>query len=1344
MFVPPTAPGTVNWTPLGPAAINHGQAKSYPVVSGRITGLAVGPGGQRIYAGAANGGVWFSSDSGNTWTPLDQWAYMLGSPPQHFGADSLAVGAIAALFGTAADGSADTLFVGTGEPDTEGGYYGVGVNHFTPAGAAPTLEASNLAGHSIFRIVIDPAQPTTVFAATSVGLYQRPASAPYDRWSPVTVVTGHTVTPVSDFVLPAKGTKTFYAACPGYGIYSSANGTTWAAINAPADVFKTATRIALAASETDPPVIYALTNEDTLYRMDVPNGGQFLNVGGLPARTVLFGDADQGSYDLVVSVDPGDADTIYLGGATVSDGGVYSASLFKGKIAVVSGTPPTYTFPFKTENANNAPNDPTWIGRSVHADIHEVVFATNADKKTHDGTIVWVGTDGGPFASVTSGVLGSYIPRSTGLSITQLNYLAQRNDTDAVLYAGSQDNGLVRFWGEPAWFESPQGDAGGVAIDPNKPRQIMSQYVQGSLWAAQDGGLAPSSWSPASPPLFSITIPDPPGRDKVAKIESERTGFYAPIRAIANGTSTIAAFGTNRLWVTEDWGSTWKTLPTNSTPGSTDAVQDVLDDQFPTFRPVPGDSAHPTSYITAIWFATPALIYVATESKLRQFVKTGTAWSISEIEDSTNFLPINCIGAPADGSGDFYIGSGMWGPDSVQFHENPSAEFPSGRWKGTRFPLAVPVSCLVVDPADSQVIYVGCEVGVWRGKRSGGNFDAFAWRWTLFSNGLPESAVHDLIIHSGARLLRAATFGRGAWEIPLDATSASDPDIYVRTDYADSGRIKPTTNRRYLWIVGVPDPAQPDPATAVPSMSADIKVQRASSQSVTLPLDFPGYAILPYAANTMDALGANQVFVQVHNRSSVGTNPALDVNVLLLVADASNNIPQLPDGYASHIATPDPSPAWLGNSGWKFADTTKPFRKATIASSRLSAVAEYDVDLAKLGLGSATKLCAALLISAPGDILRSTVRSLDDLVMAEKRAAYRLFDVFGGWEQTSGPLGTARYFHAATRVGAQQENVIVAGGRLSPSGTPTNTVEFYDSTANSWTPASPMKNSRVGHTATRLLDGRALIAGGWNYDDPVPALSSAELYDPVLNSWTATLFPMGTPRSNHAAVRLSDGRVLVVGGMTIARAILNTAEVYDPGQNKWSGWPSMLCARAGLQAVLLKDGQRVLVVSWVSASGATTSEIYDPTTNSWGDLKTLNTPLDGGFTLTLLENGKVLRAGGASSNYLGSATAELFDPATKTWSPVQPMNVARLTPAAVEINSNVVLVSGGRSGGPPVQTIASAEVYDADKDAWYLVGAMSSAVYGHTLTQLSDGNALAAGGSVGGPNAVPFSQRFTL
>src|SRR5215472_18248753 len=60
--VAPGGPGSVNWTPLGPSVVAHGQASGHPTVSGRVTALAVGPAGQRVYLGSANGGVWFSQD----------------------------------------------------------------------------------------------------------------------------------------------------------------------------------------------------------------------------------------------------------------------------------------------------------------------------------------------------------------------------------------------------------------------------------------------------------------------------------------------------------------------------------------------------------------------------------------------------------------------------------------------------------------------------------------------------------------------------------------------------------------------------------------------------------------------------------------------------------------------------------------------------------------------------------------------------------------------------------------------------------------------------------------------------------------------------------------------------------------------------------------------------------------------------------------------------------------------------------------------------------------------------------------------------------------------------------
>lgn len=70
--------------------------------------------------------------------------------------------------------------------------------------------------------------------------------------------------------------------------------------------------------------------------------------------------------------------------------------------------------------------------------------------------------------------------------------------------------------------------------------------------------------------------------------------------------------------------------------------------------------------------------------------------------------------------------------------------------------------------------------------------------------------------------------------------------------------------------------------------------------------------------------------------------------------------------------------------------------------------------------------------------------------------------------------------------------------------------------------ASPMLFYRTQHTATRLGDGQALVAGG-SY------ATAAEIYDPAADRW-ALADAMRVPRYRHGAVLLSDGRVLVVGG----------------------------------------------------------------------------------------------------------------------------------------------------------------------------------------------------------------------
>jgi N-acetylneuraminic acid mutarotase len=116
------------------------------------------------------------------------------------------------------------------------------------------------------------------------------------------------------------------------------------------------------------------------------------------------------------------------------------------------------------------------------------------------------------------------------------------------------------------------------------------------------------------------------------------------------------------------------------------------------------------------------------------------------------------------------------------------------------------------------------------------------------------------------------------------------------------------------------------------------------------------------------------------------------------------------------------------------------------------------------------------------------------------------------------------------------EQVLVAGG-VSSMGV-LATAALYNPATGVWTPTGSMGAAREEHTATLLLNGQVLVAGG--NEDP----GSAELYDPASGSWTRTN-NLSPSRARHTATLLPNGQVLVAGGQALSRyGILSRAQLY--------------------------------------------------------------------------------------------------------------------------------------------------------------------------------------------------------
>lgn len=278
-------------------------------------------------------------------------------------------------------------------------------------------------------------------------------------------------------------------------------------------------------------------------------------------------------------------------------------------------------------------------------------------------------------------------------------------------------------------------------------------------------------------------------------------------------------------------------------------------------------------------------------------------------------------------------------------------------------------------------------------------------------------------------------------------------------------------------------------------------------------------------------------------------------------------------------------------------------------------------------------------------------------------------------------------------------------------------------------PAASMSNARSGHTATLLSNGKVLISGGMNGNGTY--FDSVEVFDPRSNKFSAAP-RMSANRVGHTATLLPDGKVLIAGGFN--GNYLQDAELYDPATGRITPTGSMIAPRSSHVAVLLGN-RRVLLIGGVGVgySFLATAEIYDPATGKFTETGMMTTAREG-HTATLLDDGKVLVAGGHKDRREAMtvfSSAELYDPASGKFAATGNMSIVRHKHASLLLPDGTVLIAGGSDKRDSRGQYASAEIYHQSEGTFKPIGNMNSARYklASAMVLLKDGRALIAGGS---------------
>jgi hypothetical protein len=777
--VTPQAVVTSSWASIGPTPTTGGF---FSPVTGRVTTIAVDPSdstGNTVLIGAADGGIWRTTDAGLTWTAVgDQNA-------------SLAMGSIAF-----APSNPAIVYAGTGEQASIGFdiYYGAGVLKSADHGQTWTETCSvagptcpfigpyldslfpgfgffNFGGAHISYVAVNPSNPNMVLVGAQF-IVEGPKEGVYCSDSGGTTWTNILPDEMSTFVGFASSTVAYAAlgnpfgsspgAPNGNGIYKATGiGAACSTIHfarlttatLPSQSAMGRIDLGIAPNDTTGNTVYASiangsnASETNLGVFVTTNGGT--SWGQTSAPDIC---QHQCWYDNVVKVDPNNKNIVYLGGSSVS-----SSNAFGWVMRSTGGT--TGGAFSSVLPAAQGPGLP-------HVDVHAITLFKATSGAFSGKVRAYLGNDGGMWRSddaEASTVTWTNI-NNASLTLTQFYpSISMNSSSPSIAFGGTQDNASQNYQGGTSWVDNSLcGDGASTAVDAVIPSTVYIGCATGALINASFQNGAPGSFFPAADGINP----------------SDFLSFIPPITADPNNANVLY-FGTTKVYQSVDAANNWAPISNDlvSTDGSTWLTAIAVE---------PGNSS---------------VVYAGSNSgnvALATNVTGGGTGLAGFTGLNQAGLPPRAVTAiaidPSDPSGKTayvaFSGFSFVGTDPFGASENDplghifKTSDGGNSWTDVSCsttncsaPAAsdlpdIPVNDVVLDPDLPGTLYAATDLGVYVG-----NCSTTPCAWSTLGTGLPRAAVLSLRLHGPSRTLRAATHGRGAWDINLNNFSFSGPHI---------------------------------------------------------------------------------------------------------------------------------------------------------------------------------------------------------------------------------------------------------------------------------------------------------------------------------------------------------------------------------------------------------------------------------------------------------------------------------------------------------------------------------------------------------------------------------------